>query len=365
MANFKRLASLALTIPGLSVVKDVAAQSGPEKPELRLQYGFYQDYQRHLERRIDVNAPSIWFRAPLSQSSQLEGGVQMDSVTGASPYYLDALSGASGIGVNDLRRSADLKYTHYFDRVSVAAGGSISVEDDYASRGGNGEVKWWTADKNTTLTFGFGGHADNIKSTNYANLDEFRGTYDYLLGITQNINKRSFIQSNLAGAFSDGFHSDQYKYGDNRPRSREQYAWLNRYRLFFPESGNSLHVDYRFAFDSWSIDSHTVDVAWYHPIGSWIVRPRIRYYTQDKAFFYSSDYPPETWGEHFYSTDFRLAEFGSLTTGVQFIKELSDGVSWDFSFDFMQQRTDLRFHRSDLVDPIYAYYIVTGITKKF
>lgn len=365
MADFKKVASLAMSIPGLAVVTDAAAQTEPEKSLVRMQYGFYQDYQGRLERRIQVNAPSIWLRTPIDAHSQIEGGVQIDSVTGASPTYLDALSGASGVGIKDFRRAGDLKYTRFYDGYSLAAGAVVSKEDDYESKGGSGEAKWWTDDKNTIFTVGFGGHADNIKSTNFTSLDDFRRTYDYMFGVTQNINSRSFIQSNLAGSFSDGFHSDQYKYGDIRPRSREQYAWLNRYRLFFPHSGDALHVDYRLGVDSWGIDSHTVDVAWYKPIGQWVVRPHLRYYRQGKAFFYSSDYPPEAWGEHFYSTDFRLAEFGSLTAGVQFIRDLGQGVSWDCSFDFMQQRTDLAFHRSDLVDSIGAYWFVTGITKKF
>jgi hypothetical protein len=365
MADFKKLASLALTLPGLSLSGAASAQTSPEPGAIRFQYGRYQDYQGRLEKRISVDSPSFWFRAPISNDSQLEGGVQVDSVTGASPLYLDSLSGASGIGVSDFRRAADLKYTKFFDRYSLAAQAGVSKEDDYQSVGGSGEFKWWTDDKNTILTLGYGGHADNIKSTNRSALDDFRRTFDYFAGVTQNINKRSFIQSNIGMSFSDGFHSDQYKFGDLRPRSREQYAWLNRYRLFFPESGSALHVDYRFGFDSWNIDSHTVDLSWYRPVGDWIVRPRIRYYTQDRAFFYSSDYPPEDFGAKFYSTDFRLTEFGSITTGLQVIKNLGQGVSWDLSFDYIVQRTDLALHRSHLVDPVYAYFIVTGITKKF
>ena len=80
-----------------------------------------------------------------------------DGMSGASPLFFNALSGASGEGVRDYRTAADVKLTKFFDRYSIGVGAAYSHERDYISRAGSIELRTWTADKNRTYAFGFAG----------------------------------------------------------------------------------------------------------------------------------------------------------------------------------------------------------------
>lgn len=295
------LLSAALAIPGLGISGSALAQSsGPA--EVRFQWATYRDYQNNgvdgAQDRITVSSPMMWARIPLGETTEIEASGVLDSVSGASPYYLDALTGASGTGIEDHRSAGDFKVTHYFERFSLGAGYAGSIEDDYISRSGTLEAKYWTADKNTTFAASYAFDGDRITSTNNALINESRHTGHYLLGITQVVSPVAIMQSNVTYDNANGYLSDSYKLLDLRPGSRDSFAWLTRYNRYIESLDGSLHTDYRLAHDSFGVTSHTFEVAFYKPIGEkWMVRPRVRYYSQHKANFFRTTFPPENVGE--------------------------------------------------------------------
>jgi len=353
--------SAALAIPGLA-----AAQAPAAAPSVRFKYAYYDDYQPG-EDRMKINAPMAWLRAPLGEHADVEGSIVYDAISGASPYYLDTLTGASGLGINDHRRAGDGRVTYYFDRFSVGVGGAYSDEDDYTSRGGQLESAVWTEDKNTIINFGAGLNRDSVGSTNNLELDETKRSQNYFLGVTQLLTSRSMLQSNLSLTIDDGYLSDPYKILDNRPASRDQYAWLTRYVLYFPDTDASLHADYRFYWNSWGVDSHTLEMAWFQQLAAgWLIRPGVRYYSQGAAFFFTSEFPPALFENQFLSADQRLASFGSLTLGLKVVKELDQGFSIDAGFDFIQQSPNLSSGGgSDNIEPLFARIIYIGLAKIF
>lgn len=361
------LMAAASAIPGIGSDDPACAQNSPAPGMLKFSYGVYEDYQSGGKDRMQIKAPQIWFRSPFGGRSEFEGYYVVDSMSGASPLYHNTLSGASGIGVEDDRIAADGKLTHYFEDFSLGLGLTTSSEDDYNSRGASIEARFWSADKNTTYTISASAGDDDITSSIDGSFQDSRDVLGILAGVTQTINRRSLLQSNITYTNSDGYFSDPYKPLDNRPRSRDQFSWLNRYRLFVPSIKSSLHADYRLYLDSWGVLSHMLEVALYKTLGeTWAVRPSLRYYTQRRADFFSSTFPPRTEGG-FYSADQRISDFGSITPGIKIVKEFADGWLCDVSFDFVIQDPDLKLGsaRNSPIDSFYARIFSAGIAKKF
>jgi len=357
----------ALAIPAVGASFSAEAQQAPaENSIIKFFYADYKDYDGDSSR-MRVQEPIAWARTSLGNNFEAEGSFSLDSMGGASPYYHNTLTGASGSGVDDIRRAGDLKVTKYFDRFSIGLGGVVSDEDDYLSRGGLVEGKVWTEDKNTTFTFGMGGNSDEITSSIQESLDESRRTYNFVVGITQVIDANSIIQTNLTYNTANGYLSDPYKTLDNRPGGREEWILLNRYNRYFEDLDGSFHGDYRLFTDSWGITAHTIDLAWYQPLGTmWTVRPGFRYYSQDSADFFLSDFPPEVI-EGFMSADQRISGFGGITLSAKIIAELGHGFSADAQAGFMEQRAEWKLGSggSSVIDPFYAHFFTFAISKSF
>lgn len=361
------LLAAALAVPGLGISPEASAQTPPEAPTIRLRYSGYKDTQSGDQHRITIKSPSVMIQAPLGAKDVLEASYTYDSVSGASPYYLSTVSGASGIGIRDNRRAADFKYTHIFERLSIGVGATVSDEDDYFSRSALADCRIWTPDKNTTFALGFSYDLDEISSSQDATFKDHRRAQGYLFGVTQVLSPNSIVQSNLSYAHGRGYHSDPYKPLDNRPRSRDGWAWLTRFNHYFEEYEASLHVDYRFNLDSWGVSAHMLEVAWYQPLGTkWLVRPSVRYYSQGGANFFSGDFPPSKEGEIF-TADQRLGDFGSLGGGLKLIRDLGRGFSADVSFEAFTQKTGLKLGGStrSAVEDFYGTFFSVGVAKAF
>lgn len=335
-----RLIGAALALPGVTCSQDAAAEIPEGQSEVRLGYYYYQDWQQGSEDRMRVKTSLAWFRTAPLEDWEVEGNLVLDSMSGASPLYLNSLTGVSGIGVDDQRRAGDLKVTRSFSWGSLGVGGAYSGEDDYVSRSGLLEARILTEDKNRTLAFGISPNFDSIYSTNNPSLDEERDTWNLFFGITQVINPNSIFQGNLALSTADGYLFDQYKLADLRPRSRDAWSLVLRHNHFFPTTEGALHSDYRYFNDSWGIDSHTFSFQWYQPLGSsWMVRPGIRLYSQSEAQFFNAEFPPLE-AERFYSTDQRVGEFGSLSVGLKVEYALSPAAGLNLGYEWFKQRPE-------------------------
>lgn len=85
--------SAALLLGGAAL--PAAAEEPPAQAEIAAKFLHYRDRQPGLDR-ITVNAPSVYLMLPFASRWSVEGSVVTDSVSGASPRYHSAISGASG-----------------------------------------------------------------------------------------------------------------------------------------------------------------------------------------------------------------------------------------------------------------------------
>ena len=362
----------ALALPGVTA----HAESAPERGVVALKYLNYKDSQPGLDR-IAVNAPSIYVLAPISPRWAVDGSLVSDSVSGATPRYHTAISGATP-RMTDKRLAGNVQVTRYFERSNVAIGLASSNENDYNSKAGSLNASFSSDDNNTTWNVGLGYASDKIGSTNDATLHETKQTSELLLGVTQDWTANDLIQLNFTLNSGRGYFSDPYKSVDNRPRERDQAIALARWNHYFAGAGGALRSAYRFYRDTFGIKAHTLGAEWVQSVGRFTITPSLRLYTQNAAKFYfdpiydpdvGAPYPPGyfTNPPQYSSADQRLAAFGAVTVGPQI--GVNIGADWlvDLKAERYEQRTGWRVigTGSPGLDPFQATWLQVGVEKRF
>ncbi|MCF7987496.1 MAG: DUF3570 domain-containing protein [Methylovulum sp.] len=368
----------ALALPGL-LPQSVLAGRVEESYNADFQYGHYSESGQRMSVDIFEGASSL----PIGK--QMTGTLNLvrDVITGASPMYnrreangklVQVLSGASrcGASICDERNAISSGLTYFWDATALSLGGGYSSENDYVSRYFNTALSMDFNKKLTTLNLSASVAFDE-NNPRYLNNDcgEYchKTSQQYLLGISQIIDKDSLLQSNMSFAYHQGYLSDPYKLAtfytpdasyvvdpnqpgqyvqvdpvnpdniklgteqnsqpilesaanDRRPRDKFQWAWLTQYVRHFGQFNDAaLHVDYRFTLDNWGIRSHTQEISWHQPlVDGWQLIPRFRYYSQTQAEFYNAVFTGQASDYTYYSGDYRLAGFGALSGGLKLTK---------------------------------------------
>jgi Protein of unknown function (DUF3570) len=363
------LMAAALALPGIVAAPVAKADAVPEKTTIGFKYLQYKENQQTGER-MKVSSPSMFFLAPIKDKYSIEGSFVLDSMSGASPRAYNTLSGASGKGIRDYRKAGDLKVTAFLDRAAIGVGIASSQEHDYESTAFSLDGRLSTANNNTTFAAGVGYSDDEIGSSNNITLQEKRRTTDALFGVTQVLTPNDLVQSNITVSTGKGYFSDPYKDFDKRPNSRTAWTWLTRYNHYFAGPGAALHTSYRYFKNDWGIAAHTIEAAWYQPVGTgWTLRPSLRYYTQRAANFYRDppfDFVGAATATHF-SADTRLSAFGAVTLGMKVAKEFAHDWTIDLKYEWYQQRSAWRLggDGSPGVENFTAKWWQIGISKKF
>lgn len=362
----------ALALPGVMAHADEA----PEHGEAALKVLRYRDWQPGFSR-IGVTAPSLYVLAPLGPRWSVDGSFVSDSISGASPRYHTAISGASRM--KEQRFAEDIKLTRYQERSTWSVGLSHSAEHDYRSTAASLAASLSSDDSNRTLNVGLGFSSDQISSTDDATLHDRKRTLEMLVGVTQALSPSDLVQADATFNGGHGDYSDPYKEPDIRPRKREQGIFLGRWNHYFDSVGSTLRTSYRFYHDTFGINAHTVSAEWVQPL-PWrvTVTPSLRYYTQGAAYFYydpvydpnvGAPYPPGyfTNPPQYLSPDQRLSAFGALTVGLKIGVQISPDWSTDLKAERYEQRGNWRLGGvgSPGLEPFSALFIQFGLNKRF
>ncbi len=361
----------ALLLPGVGAVH---AETAPERAALSVKYLSYEDNQAGLDR-IRVKSPSISLVTPVAGAWSLSGSLTADDVSGASPRYHTAVSGASRM--DDARSAADLAVTRYFARGSLTVGGAYSTEHDYVSRAVSLLGTVASEDKNTSWSIGLGGSNDSINPVNRIVTDESRQTLNFLFGLTQVLTARDLAQLTLTHSRGHGYFSDPYKSLDNRPRERDQNTLLARWNHHHGDSDGTSRLSYRYYSDSYGIRAHTLSEEYVQGLGQgWSVTPSARLYSQRAAgFYYDPVYDAQLGAPfapgyaigsgQFVSADQRLSAFGAVTLGVKLARQLGRDWSVDLKLEAYQQRGSWRLFGtgSPGLEPLRARIIQLGVTR--
>ena len=360
----------ALMLPGVQA----HAETPPANGSISLGYLDYKDSQSGLDR-ITVHSPSVAIVAPVAGVWSIGASLVSDDVSGASPRYHTAISGASHM--QDHRTAGDASVTRYFDRGSVTVGAAYSTEHDYVSRALSLQGSYESENKNTTWTVGVGHADDRIDPVNHIVSNEKKRTTNVLLGVTQVLTTNDIAQLTLTHSAGEGYFSDPYKSLDNRPRSRDESTLLARWNHHLASTGGTSRLSYRYYRDSFGVRGHTLGEEYVQPLSDgWTVTPEVRLYTQSAASFYydpvydtrlGAPFPPGYNGSGYMSADQRLSGFGAVTLALKVSKQLDKLWSVDVKASAYQQRGSWRlFHEgSPGLDAFRAQTIQIGINRQW
>tara|TARA_R110002072_G_scaffold114682_3_gene244816 strand:- start:4340 stop:5659 length:1320 start_codon:yes stop_codon:yes gene_type:complete len=258
-----------------------------------------------------------------------------------------------------------------------SAGGHISKEYDYLSLGINGNLAYDFNNKNSTFSVGLSYFQDTFEpeggipvaftsmpsaygsgesaskelfdATRRTDSDD-KTTTDIMLGFTQVINRRMLMQFNYSYSTVDGYLSDPFKvlsvldsngYAqdylyESRPDSRVKQSLFAQTKYHFEQ--NVVDVSYRYMWDDWKLDSHTIDSRLRVPLTSTsYLEPHLRFYQQSAADFYQPFLTQSSPMPMFASADYRIGEMSAYTIGLKYGMKMSDGNDLSFRLEYYRQ----------------------------
>lgn len=327
--------------------------------------------------RVDIKAPAMTINKDFGTDYSLSLGVVSDTVSGASPNFVDMSSGAStysrgnttrentkkeNVKFEEHRTAINMGLTTRFDnRDELQTGISYSTESDYYSLELSGNYLHYL-DKNHNQSISYGLSAQNNRilaycknnsecDTNSGASEEFKSnSYKASVGFSQVLDKSSLIQSSLSLVSESGYLTNPYLNvvrdydtsplitNENRPDSRVGYGFFVKYLKAFDKL--STNVSYKYYKDDWELGSHTIDTNGYYEWHKWTFGAGLRYYQQTKAVFYSGDVDHFT-DEKYASSDERLSDFDATTYKIMFDYKLTDSLNLNFKTDYYVQSTGL------------------------
>ena len=318
----------------------------------------------------------------------------------------------------ETRNQGDFKLGYEWDEAALDVGGGISEENDYHSQFGNMAGRWDLNHKLTQLHLGQSYTNSNTTATldhdatpyiweTSTGFNAFKrsNNHDYQLsksggntfltgdrqdwrtsmGLTQVVNESALIEAGFEFARGTGYMANPYKTVElayiapgqtgnvltgqtvglleERPSERNQWIESLRYVQHIKGLDAAVHFDYSFSHDDWGVNAHTFQSDWVQPMGAgWAVTPKIRYYSQSAAYFYTPylvtiQSPTFIYGANgqivgkqfdanklptYYSSDPRLSGFGALSGGITLSKQLAAGIRFEASAEYYTHAGSLK-----------------------
>ena len=391
-----RIAACAL----LGVSTSVAAGGDPWEFDATVLYYSETD-------RVTATEPLINVRKNFGDDRILNLRFVIDSLSGATPNGASAAdqvqtfttpSGAGSYTVSpgetpldptfqDTRTALTAQWEQPFGRLTKGSfSANVSTEYDFKSLGASAAIARDFNNRNTTFSAGLAAEFDVIEPVGGVpvplasmappgavqprlGVDDDKTVIDVLLGVSQIISRQALMQLNYSYSDSSGYHMDPYKLVsvldpilgnpvdyvyENRPdsRSKQSLFWKMKYHL----ARDVIDVSYRFLWDDWGINSHTLDLHYRWQLRQkWYLEPHVRFYTQSAADFYVPNLFSASPLPAFASADYRLADFDAWTVGLSYGQTLSNKHQYNLRLEYYQQRGDDFFPELDAIIAQFGY----------
>ena len=342
------LTKAVLALPCISIAQDT------DIGDIEWNFGYrHHDYkEKPLSKnksageqlsRYDIDVNQFHIAADWNDSASISLDYQREVMSGASPWFTsknesgDIVQVMSGASIFDTRTDVQLKgaYNNQLGRLGAVT--ALSNEDDYRSLSFGAELSKDFNNKLTTISIAGDFSNDDINPTDseiYPTRpdSESKHSTSFLVSLSQVINQKSMAQFSIGYIRNSGFLSDPYKLvqigfelkGDSRPKRKVAKTLSVRYRYFLTELDSALHFDYRYYWNDWKVKSHTFDLNYVQPL-PWetMLKLGVRLYNQDSSFFYQHFYEQER-VDGYYSTDYRLSEYGVVSYRLDIAKSLNN-----------------------------------------
>jgi hypothetical protein len=268
------------------------AQAAPNLPEDRA------DLMYHLYDGGGLRAfgPAVLVRKKLADSVSLSASYYVDMVSNAS---IDVVTTASPY--KETRNEYNLGVDYVVRDATISVTTSNSKEPDYLAASTSIDIAQEVFGGMTTLALGYTRGHDKVGRKGEG-LFDFATHWRYRLGLTQILSPTWIASANIEAVSDDGFLGSPYRaarvFGttvlERNPRTRSSRAF--KFRVMGEVTpGNAVRAEYRYFWDTWDIKAHTTELGYTRQFGDlWLVDWYGRYYTQNRALFYSDNATSET-----------------------------------------------------------------------
>jgi hypothetical protein len=334
-------AHLLGVLAGLLAVGPVRAVELPED-RADLMYHYYDG------AGTKASGPALLVRKSLADKVSLSGGYYLDMVSNAS---IDVVTTASPYKENRNEQTLGLDYV-YRDAL-ITLSGSNSSEPDYKAKSAGIDVSQEVFGGMTTISLGYTRAWDKVGQKGIGFFDAAKH-WRYRLGATQILTPRVIMSANLEAVSDDGFLGNPYRaarvFGalvpERNPRTRTSRSLMFRV-VGDLGSRDAIHSSYRYFWDTWDIRAHTFDVGYSRYFGErWLGDAYVRYFTQDRALFYSDNALSETL---YVSRNRQLATFKEYGLGMR-VAYTAQKVPGKYEIKLNGAIERARFNYSDFTD---------------
>ncbi len=330
--------------------------------------------------KTTIHTPSIEINKDFGADYTLNISAVHDSVSGASPTYYDASSGASAtlptghtyttdviygnIPYEEKRKAVSVNFTKRFvSRDEINMGYSYSDEHDYTSHELSAEyLHYLDSSKNSSLSIGTSYQKNDLEIYCFMNTKDCDGVsgasskvkkrdlnvVNLEIGYTQILNRTSVLKGSIYMIDEDGYLSNPYmrvviNYNssptiaqEQKPDTRRAYGVSLEYTKALTQRVSSI-ISYRFYDDNWDITSHTIDLRTnYEWSNKTTIGIDFRAYTQTKAKFYSDKKIYFT-NQKYASSDRRMSDFASFNYSLSLKHRLNSKITANISGGYYKQ----------------------------
>lgn len=294
----------------LAVVGDGATAAVLPEDRTDLMYHYYDG------GGVEVGGPALLVRKDFADQVSLSANYYADSISSAS---IDVLTNASpykekrdeyGFGVDYLYRNA-----------VVSANYTTSEEPDYLADTVNFNVAHEVFGGMTTINMGYVRGRDTVGRVG-TDFSADVSRHQYRLGVAQVLAADLLLNVDYEASSDAGYLNNPYRSArilgasvpERYPGARTGNAVsLRAAKHITPLS--ALRFDYRYFWDTWQIRSNTLEVDYSRRLRDRLLLDvRGRYYTQNRASFYSDNFATEY---NYMARDKELSSFDSYTLGYK------------------------------------------------
>ncbi|MBX2824914.1 MAG: DUF3570 domain-containing protein [Gammaproteobacteria bacterium] len=387
----RSLARATATLVGVTtpLAATISVAAEPWDINLGLMSYLEQDRNTGLEFLLDA-------RRLLANDNELKLGVELDTLTGATPNGATAsntvqtFTRSSGAG-SYTSKAGELPAddTHEDTRLAVSAGyqqqlgnqwqidydGKISMEFDYLSFGLANAYQYDFNQNNSSLYVGVNAEYNRVHPVgnipdalslmtpedteqNRNQAASTRTVLQAALGWTQVIDTKSLMQIRVTRSHLEGYLNDPYKLlsmintddsdpeielgstlayrFEKRPRIRDTDTVFLEYKRHLEASIAT--VSARHSQDTWDVTADTLELRWRKLLstGNWI-EPHVRWYRQSAADFFYHSLSAESELPAFASADLRLGEYQAVTVGLSVGMNLGGDSALQLSAAYYEQ----------------------------
>ncbi len=328
-------------------------------------------YHRYDGGGVTIDGPSLLVRKKFLEKFSLSANYYIDMVSSAS---IDVITTASPY--EEERKQYSVSLDTLRGKTTYSLGFTNSKENDYEADTAYFSLSHDLFGDLTTISLAFARGWDVVQQRDAitGGVDpDFRENTDrrtYSMGLSQVITRNFIVGATFETITDEGFLNNPYRtvrfvdptsaigysFEDEiYPRTRTSNAVAIRGRYFLPYRA-AVSAQYRWFNDTWGILAHTGEIGYTHPWGpKWIFDARFRYYTQERADFFS-DLFPRAQAQNFLARDKELSTFVSQTAGLgatyefpgglpympRFVKKGTLNLRWDHIFFDYEDFRDIR-----------------------